>query len=137
VIDYLDGWLSHVFLNLLAPAGVDRATTWHSRDGHYVLPPIDDAKARLEALVRLYRRGLTEPLHFFPRSAWEYACNAGDLNKAAGTWQGHPSRRGEKDHPSYRLALRGVVDPLAQQFEECAQAVLVPLRACIVDPRLE
>jgi exodeoxyribonuclease V gamma subunit len=137
VIDYLDGWLSHVFLNLLAPAGVDRATTWHSRDGHYVLPPIDDAKARLEALVRLYRRGLTEPLHFFPRSAWEYACNAGDLNKAAGTWQGHPSRRGEKDHPSYRLALRGVVDPLDQQFEECAQAVLVPLRACIVDPRLE
>ena len=135
--DYVDGWLAHVFLNLLAPPGVDRVTTWHSRDGHYVLPPIDDAMARLSELVALYRRGMTSPLHFFPRSAWEYMLGGSDLRKATAKWQGHPYARGEKDRPSFGLALRGIVDPLDAQFEACANAVLGPLLACIIDARLE
>jgi exodeoxyribonuclease V gamma subunit len=135
--DYLDGWVAHVFLNALAPPGVDRVTTWHSRGGRYVLNPIDDATQRLVTLLALYRRGLTEPLHFFPKAAWEYVRGEGDLRKAAQKWEGHPFARGEKDQPGYRLALRGVVDPLDAQFEACAKAVLEPLLACIVDPRLE
>lgn len=136
--DYLDGWLVHVFLNLLAPHGVDRVTTWHSRNGHYVLRPLDDANERIAALLRLYRRGLTAPLHFFPRSAWAYVCSKGDeLKDAAKKWHGYPPRGGEKDHRTYRLALRGVTDPLDEQFEECARAVFEPLLDSIVDPRLE
>jgi exodeoxyribonuclease V gamma subunit len=134
--DYLNGWLAHVFLNVLAPAGVDRVTTWHSRDGRYVLQPLADATTHLAALVGLYRRGLTEPLHFFPRSAWEFALHDDDLRKAAAKWQGHPFSRGEKDQPSNRLALRGVADPLDAQFEACAKLVFGPLLDCIVDPRL-
>jgi len=47
-------------------------TVWQSRNGAYALPPITDARARLEALLRLYREGLASPLHFFPKSAWAY-----------------------------------------------------------------
>ncbi|HET7134972.1 MAG TPA: exodeoxyribonuclease V subunit gamma, partial [Casimicrobiaceae bacterium] len=136
--DYLGGWLTHVFLNVLAPRGVDRVTTWHSRNGHYVLRPLDDANEGIVALLRLYRRGLTTPLHFFPKSAWAYVCSKGDkLKAAAGTWHGHPPFGGERDHRTYRLALRGVTDPLDEQFEECARTVFAPLRDSIVDPRLE
>jgi len=135
--DYLDGWLAHVFLNAIAPPDVDRVTTWHSRGGHYVLQPIDDPMPRIAALLTLYRRGLTEPLHFFPKSAWAFVLGNGDPRKAAQKWEGHPFARGEKDQPSYRLALRGVADPLDAQFEAVATAVLEPLLACIVDPRLE
>jgi len=52
-------------------------------------------------------------------------------------WEGHPYARGEKDHASYRLALRGVADPLDERFDASARAVFEPLLACIVDPRLE
>jgi exodeoxyribonuclease V gamma subunit len=136
--DYLGGWLTHVFLNVLAPRGVDRVTTWYSRNGHYVLRPLDDANERIAALLRLYRRGLTAPLHFFPKSAWAYVCSKGDkLKAAAGKWYGHPPFGGEKDHRTYRLALRGVTDPLDEQFEECARTVFAPLRDSIDDPRLE
>lgn len=135
--DYLDGWLEHVFLNALAPPDVERVTTWHSRDGRFVLRPIDDPLPRIAALLTLYRRGLTEPLHFFPRSAWEYVRGNGDLRKAVPKWEGHPYARGEKDQPGYRLALRGIADPLDERFEASAKAVLEPLLACIVDPRLE
>ena len=135
--DYLDGWLEHVFLNALAPANVERVTTWHSRDGRYVLRPIGDSLARIRELLTLYRHGLIEPLHFFPRSAWEYVRGKCELRKAVQKWEGHPYARGEKDHASYRLALRGVADPLDERFDASARAVFEPLLACIVDPRLE
>ena len=54
-------------------------TTWHSRDGHYVLPPVEDARAQLAALLALYRDGLHRPLHFFPKSAWAYVGNERSL----------------------------------------------------------
>lgn len=136
-VDYLDGWLLHLFLNLLAPPGAALATTWHSRDGQYVLRPVADAKTQMQALLTLYRRGLGVPLHFFPRSAWEYASNGRDLGRAAKKWIGHPPYGGEKDYAAYRLALRGVTDPLDAAFEECASAVFEPLLASIDDPRLE
>jgi exodeoxyribonuclease V gamma subunit len=135
--DYLDGWLSHLFLNLLAPPGVALVTRWHSRDGQFVLKPVADPMAHVQALLALYRRGLCAPLHFFPRSAWEYARHDRDLGRAAKQWFGYPPRGGEKDYASYRLALRGVMDPLDGEFEECAQAIFEPLRASIDDPRLE
>jgi exodeoxyribonuclease V gamma subunit len=135
--DYLDGWLSHLFLNLLAPPGVDLVTRWHSRDGRFALRPVADPAAHVQTLLRLYRRGLCSPLHFFARSAWEYARHGRDLGKAAKQWFGYPPRGGEKDYASYRLALRGVIDPLDAEFEECAQAVFEPLLAHIDDPRLE
>jgi exodeoxyribonuclease V gamma subunit len=134
--DYLDGWLRHLFLNLLAPPGAARTTTWHSRDGHYALRPVANPEAHLAALLGLYARGLQAPLHFFPRSAWAYAQGGGDLRKAANQWHGNPAYRGEKDYAAYRLALRGVDDPLDAEFEEAARAVFDPLLAHLDDARL-
>lgn len=136
--DYLDGWIAHLFVNAMAPPGVTPQTIWHSRDGHYVLPPIDDARERLEALLKLYREGLRRPIHFFPKSAWKYVSEDDSLSKAANAWRTTRfNEHGEDRDPAYRLALRGVDDPLDGEFTECAKAVFQPLLDVIADDRLE
>ncbi|MGE5089430.1 MAG: exodeoxyribonuclease V subunit gamma, partial [Candidatus Levyibacteriota bacterium] len=136
--DYLGGWIEHLFVNAMAPAGVTPQTTWHSRDGRYVLPPIDDARERLAALLALYREGLRRPLHFFPKSAWKYMSRGEKPSDAANAWystQQHP--HGEDRDPAYGLALRGIADPLDDDFIACAKAVFQPLLDVIADHRLE
>ncbi len=135
--DYLDGWIAHLFINAVAPSGVAAQTTWHSRDGHYVLPPVDDARERLGALLALYRQGLQRPIHFFPKSAWKYVREGENGSKAASMWKTtRYHEHGEDRDPAYRLALRGVDDPLDEEFAEYAKAVFQPLLDVIVDDRL-
>jgi exodeoxyribonuclease V gamma subunit len=133
--DYVAGFLAHLFLNALDVAEVTKRTTWHSRDGRYVLQPIDDARARLAALLALYRRGLRAPLHFFPKSAWTYMKNGESDSMARQKWS--DGKFPERDDPAYRLALRGQHDPLDAEFKECARALFEPLLACIEDPRIK
>ncbi|MDE2208244.1 MAG: exodeoxyribonuclease V subunit gamma [Betaproteobacteria bacterium] len=136
--DYLEGWIAHLFVNAVAPPGVAARTTWHSRDGHYVLPPVDGARDRLEAVLALYRAGLQRPLHFFPKSAWKYVSEGESWSRAASIWKTTPfHEHGEDRDAAYRLALRGVDDPLDDEFAECAKAVFQPLLEVIVDERLK
>jgi exodeoxyribonuclease V gamma subunit len=136
-VDYLGGWLEHLLLCAGAPPGVVPVTRWHSRDGSYRLDAVPDPRAALGALVRLYARGLQRPLHFFPKSAWEYVFEGEDLGKAQARWRVTAFRPyAEGADPAYALALRGVADPLDDEFTECAKAVFGPLRACLRDPRL-
>jgi exodeoxyribonuclease V gamma subunit len=141
--EYLNGWLAHLFLNALADGGgigdVARQTTWHSRNGQYTLAPVSDSAARLTELLALYRKGLRRPLHFYPRSAWMYA-TTGHVSEAYKAWRTTPYRTfpGEDQRsPAYPLALRGVDDPLDDEFIACAKTVFAPLLEKISDLRLK
>jgi exodeoxyribonuclease V gamma subunit len=135
--DYLEGWVRHLFLNALAPDGIAPVTQWHSRDGCYLLRPVADARERLAALLTLYRDGLDRPLHFFPKAAWAFVTNDGSLAKARGAWESTRFHEfGEERDAAYRLALRGVADPLDDEFAACATAVFAPLLQAIDDERL-
>lgn len=136
-VDYLSGWLEHLLLCAGAPPGVLPVTRWHSRDGSYRFDAVPDSQAVLGALIRLYARGLQRPLHFFPKSAWEYLFEDHDLGKAQAKWKVTTFRPyAEGADPAYVLALRGVADPLDEEFTECAKTVFGPLRSCLRDPRL-
>ncbi len=136
--DYLNGWIEHLFLNAMDGPGAAPRTTWHSRDGVYTLPPVEDARTHLAALLGLYREGLQRPIHFFPKSAWRYMANEGRLSEAIAAWRSTRFNAfAEELDPAYRLALRGVDDPLDADFVECATTVYAPLLAVIDDPRLE
>ena len=88
-------------------------------------------------MLALYRRGLREPIHFFPKSAWKYIIGGESLSKATATWQSARDRPwGEEKDPAYRLALRGIDDPLDEDFEQCASTVFSPMMNCIEDDRL-
>ncbi|TAN50527.1 MAG: exodeoxyribonuclease V subunit gamma [Betaproteobacteria bacterium] len=133
--DYLSGWIAHLFL--CATLKSVAVTRWHSRDGVYALQPYAEARERLAELMALYREGLRAPLHFFPKSAWAYVTSDGDLGKAKGRWQHWKNPAfGESADPAYRLALRGVTDPLDARFVELAERILLPLRRHVTDPRL-
>ncbi len=134
--DYLEGWLNHLFLCAAAPAGVELRTRWLSRDGEYAIQPCPRAAEILADLLALYWRGLREPLHCFPKSAWQYIRNDRNLKKAAETW--HSSRNpewSESAHPAYRLALRGVANPLDAAFEDCARTLFGSLKDYLEDAR--
>ena len=135
--EYLTGWTAHLFLNAVAPAGVARVTRWHSRDGDYTFKPCDEARERLKELMLLYRTGLHRPLHFYPRSAWKYA-TTGKFSDAYVSWRTTPWKfyPGEDQKPGYSIALRGVPDPLDEEFTDAATIVYGPLLNHIEDARL-
>jgi exodeoxyribonuclease V gamma subunit len=135
--DYLSGWIDHLFLCATLPANTASTTRWHSRDGIYTLPPYAQARERLAELVALYREGLQRPLHFFPRTSWAYVVGDSDLKGARNKWFAYWNpARGESQYAPYRLALRGIQDPLDERFAELANRILAPLRAHVSDPRL-
>jgi exodeoxyribonuclease V gamma subunit len=121
-------WLKHLFLCQLRPDGVALQTLWLGRDCGYRLRPCAQPAPILQQLLLLYRRGLCRPLHFFPRTALAYVESNQSLAEARGRWRSHPQRPfGEDRDPAYRLALRGVDDPLDHEFEQVALAVFGPM----------
>lgn len=129
VRDRLEAWLHHLALCAAAPAGVAPHTRWLARDLTLTLAPVADAPAQLAALLRLYRQGLCEPLHFYPRTAWTFIESGESFYKADQAWT--PSDRrpfAEGADPAHRLALRGCPEPLDEAFAALAHAVYDPLR---------
>lgn len=135
--DYLEGWLTHLFLCALHPDEAALETRWISRNGGYRLRPCSDAQDILRQLLALYRRGLREPIHFFPKSSWKYIAAGNSISHAMNAWRVTRDRPyGEESDPAYRLALRGIDDPLDEDFAQCAIAVFAPMMDCIEDDRL-
>ncbi|MDI3515140.1 MAG: exodeoxyribonuclease gamma subunit [Rhodocyclaceae bacterium] len=137
--DYLGAWLAHLLLCAAPAPGVRCATHGLSRDGEFRFEALEPAHARaqLEILLGLYREGLCAPLHFFPKSAWAFVKNGDSLHKASARWSGGMRPQfGEAADPAYRLALRGVEQPLDERFCALARAVFTPLFAALDDDRL-
>lgn len=138
VNDYLAGWITHLFICATRKEQGPGVTRWHSRDGFFQFAPYTDAKARLAELLELYREGLAAPLHFYPKSAWEYMTNGQNPKRAGIKWQSTKDQpHKENSDPAYRLALRGLSNPLDTAFFELATKVLRPLLDQIDDPRLK
>jgi exodeoxyribonuclease V gamma subunit len=130
--DYLSAWLAHLFLN--ASRGATQ-TRWIARDGEIELLPLGHARELLQELLGLYREGLSRPLHFFPKSAWAYAKKNPSLSAAKSKWNGSPQFGGERDDAAYTLALRGVENPLDEEFIETAEIVFGKMKVSLAtDP---
>ena len=137
--DYLAAWLAHLMLCAAPAPGVACETLGLSRDGSFRLHAVapDRARQLLADLLALYRQGLIAPLHFFPKSAWAYIFNDESAAKARLKWSGgQRAEFGEAQNPAYRLALRGLGDPLDDAFFDIARRVFGPLRAQLEDGRL-
>jgi len=137
--DYLSGWIAHLFLCACDEApGMgpnSKETRWHSRDGIYRLRTVVNPKSILAQLIALYRTGLSQPLHFYPRSAWALA-KTEKTTEALRTWQCTRNQPfGESADPAYQLALRGVHNPIDPQFAELAWQIYQPLLDHLEDAR--
>ncbi len=130
--DRIDAWLHHLWLNANPPPGGAPPTRWIALDGTLLLRPLaqpEAARAQLAALLRLARRGLMEPLPFFPKAAWAFIDADGDVKAARAAFE--PSRHhphAEGADAAIRLVWRGRSDLLGDDFAALARAVFGPLR---------
>ena len=110
--------------------------------------PVPESKALLEDLLSLLRRGLEEPIHFFPDSSYEYAehklnksgSDQSALAKAGLKWRGGDSPKKftkvESDDPYYDLCFRRM-NPLDEEFKKIALKVFEPILAYSKEIALE
>jgi exodeoxyribonuclease V gamma subunit len=88
----------------------------------------------LKDLLELYWKGMSEPLHFFPESSFEYAGKIVQKNRmpqealTAGQrkWRGSEFSRGESRDPYFELCF-GKNDPLDGDFEKMSMNIFGPL----------
>lgn len=126
--DYLAGWIEHLFLNAVMPEGVLPHSVWHYKNESFRLDVCGEAKKRLGELMDIYRTGLMAPVHFFPRSSWEFVASGENMNSAKGKWvHAQDANGGEHAEPYMHLAMRGVDNPLDDDFMELSKRVFVPL----------
>lgn len=128
----IQAWIRHLVLQLVDTA-CEKTTFLIGADEMVVLAPVDNAEERLTVLLDLYHRGLTTPLPFFVKSAWEYAKNAAAKNVFMGLASankkfeaGYQRFSPESAEPAV-LRCFGDGYVLGTPFEELAQRVFGPL----------
>lgn len=133
--DYLNLWLHHLALNVMAPAGVPLQSHWIAEDKEVILEPVTEPEPLLRGLLDLYWEGSRRLVHFFPKSALAYVLQLqkeSNSEKAAriarNAWEGSEYQEGsaERDDPYYQLAFRDM-NPLDTEFEALALMVFEPL----------
>lgn len=126
--DYLAGWIEHLFLNAIVVEGITPHSVWHYKNESLRLGAYGEAKNRLDELLEIYRAGLLAPIHFFPRSSWEFVASNDSMNKAKGAWIHAQNANGGEHAERYtQLAMRGVGNPLDKDFIELSKRVFAPL----------
>ena len=137
--DYLATWLAHLLLCAAPPAAALASARGLSRNGEFQFRALAPARAQaeLQGLLAFYRAGLTQPVHFFPKSAWAYMLAGESVGAALTKWRGGRSAEfGEGNDAAYRLALRGEKELPDERFFELARRILRPLLEHLDDPRL-
>jgi exodeoxyribonuclease V gamma subunit len=136
--DVLEAWLHHLALCAEAPAGVQPCTRWLAKFDELRFDAPADPRGLLRSLLEIYRTGLSKPVHFFPKAAWAYKENKDSLSKAHSKWvASHHSGHGEQTDAAYRLALRGLGDPLDGEFTRLADEVFAPVLAHLQSGAIE
>ena len=127
--DCLRSWITLLAASATPVPGMAAQSSFVARNGLLRLRAPEHPSAILSELLGVYRRGLTQPLPFFPYSSW--ACMSGkseNLSAARAMWEGHVgSTFAESDDPAYQLALRGLADPIGLEFLTLSRQVFGPL----------
>jgi exodeoxyribonuclease V gamma subunit len=139
VNDLLEAWIYHLLYCHTAPAEYQRDSYLICKDAAVQFEPLTDSLSILKTLLLIYRQGLEIPIHFFPKSSFEYAdsvlrklkTESTALLRAKKKWVGSDFAkiyRGESQDPYFDLCFRQF-DPLDKQFQEIAIKVFEPLLA--------
>lgn len=131
-VDRIGAWLTH----LLAAASGTLPSPWSSvflaTDHTMETADVPEARELLSDLLRAYREGWCRPLPFFPESSLAYAKGllGGDpraaLARARAAWEATPWSQAEADDPYFHLCFGDEADPLGNEFQGLASAILTP-----------
>jgi exodeoxyribonuclease V gamma subunit len=136
----LTSWIYHLALCCQAPPDHPPISFLICKDSALKFDPVPQSNILLENLLDLFRRGLEQPIHFFPDTSHEYArcklvkatSDQAALAKAGIKWHGGEGSRKfnkpESDNPNYDQCFRRM-DALDEEFKEIALEVFTPLIA--------
>jgi len=130
----LKTWVNHVILCVLIEGKSPVKSFLLCKDAAWEFAPVSNATDILNDLLELFWKGMSEPLHFFPESSFEYArrlllkhhSKSEALNAATNKWIGNDFVRGESQDP-YLERCFGTSDPLDDEFEKTSEEVFAPL----------
>ena len=135
--DLIRGWISHLALNSInnnETPGSGTNTILAGKDKTLMFLPVSESRIYLEHLLTLYWKGLSEPLHFFPRTSFVFAreIHKGKneqeaLFKAETEWEGNVyNKNSEKNDPYNSLCFKkmALVDT---PFMEQAKMIFLPI----------
>lgn len=126
--DLLEAWLYQLMLSAAGPLRAEPAVRWLFEDDDVAFTPPQAVDAHLADVLALYREGLRRPVHFFPRSALALLARD-DIRDAGKAWAVTRFAWGEHADPYHQLALRGVVDPLDDEFVDVSHRLFDALLA--------
>ena len=117
--DVIRAWISHLVLNSINnndKPGTARNTFLAGKDKIYQYLPVSQSSTYLEQLLSMFWQGLSEPLHFFPRSSFVFAREVykgkGEqeaLLKAINEWEGTVFNKvAEKNDPYNSLCFKNM-----------------------------
>jgi len=138
--DHLRTWVHHLALNSRNGSGGASANAYPrysmlaGSDSMWEYVPVKDSEDILMNLLEKYWYALRRPLHFFPKTSWEYASliirkkKSPDetLRSVRNAWKGNPRQRGENENAYFQQCF-GQTDPLDTEFQETALEIFTPL----------
>jgi exodeoxyribonuclease V gamma subunit len=131
--DRLDIWIDHLLLQRREKPGYPNRSILLAKKAGWGFRPVANMSEVFHQLLNYYWEGLTEPLPFFPQSAYAFAKRRHEGRKeedalyaARKAWEGDRQSRGEADDPYCQLNW-GKVDALDERFRALAVAVFSPL----------
>ena len=130
----LKTWVNHIILSVLIEGKRPVKSFLLCKDVSWEFAPVSNGKDILKDLLNLFWKGMSEPLHFFPESSFEYARKlllknqtlSSALSSAKNKWTGNDFARGESQDPYFERCF-GRTDPLDDEFEEISEQVFAPL----------
>jgi exodeoxyribonuclease V gamma subunit len=132
--DLLRSWIHHLVLGFSAGGIYARDSVLICKDAAWIFHPVENYRDALKSLLALYWKGLSEALHFFPVTSYEFAQQLLVKDKspqkalqfAQKKWIGSEHNRGESEDPYYRLCFRRT-DPLDDTFQKIAKKNFGPI----------
>jgi exodeoxyribonuclease V gamma subunit len=132
--DLLQLWIHHLVLGSFTGEKYPQDSILICKDAVWVFRPVEDCGDTLGSLLTLYWKGLSEALHFFPESSYEFAQQLllkdkspqKSLRFAQQKWTGTDYYRGESKDLYNHLCFRRT-DPLDDSFQKIAEEVFGPI----------
>lgn len=130
--DHVCLWINHLIYSLAnGENGVKSYIL--GRDEMWEYGPIDDPHTQLGLLLKFYWEGLSDVLHFFPKSSWEFArsLRKGEsetkaLANARKKWEGNDYELGDRHDPYIGLCFPSII-PLDDNFKEVTKEIMFPI----------
>ena len=130
----INTWIYHLVLYALDEVNNPDQSLLLGKNTAWEFKPVPDATDRISDLLRFYWKGMSEPLHFFPESSFEYVrqlhvmkrTKPAAIHAARKKWSGSDFTRGESEDPYFERCF-GKIDPLDEVFENIATEIFLPL----------